>query len=181
MPTDPTEDDEPSDAESEVAKLRIYEVLREMAERLPKAIREDAIQEAALRLFSGSRDSSEMKEGYLWSSLRSARLGSVEALEVLSLDPDDAPVSAKNQDDDLDVRAMLRFLHPKDAEVIVLFHFEGLGAREIAERLGQSGRPVSPAAVDSRLRRARERFAKLLISFGFGVALIAALLPFVRA
>jgi RNA polymerase sigma-70 factor, ECF subfamily len=50
------------------------------------------------------------------------------------------------------VRAALRRLSPRDAELLVLKYGEGYGARELAERLG-----ATVATIEARLHRARNR------------------------
>jgi RNA polymerase sigma factor (sigma-70 family) len=50
------------------------------------------------------------------------------------------------------VQQALRRLPPRDAELLILKHAEGYGARELAERLG-----VAVATVETRLHRARRR------------------------
>jgi RNA polymerase sigma factor (sigma-70 family) len=50
------------------------------------------------------------------------------------------------------VQNALRRLPPRDAQILILKHAEGLGARELAERLG-----VSVATIETRLHRARRR------------------------
>jgi len=50
------------------------------------------------------------------------------------------------------VQQALRRLPPRDAELLILKHAEGYGARELAERLG-----VAVATVETRLHRARHR------------------------
>jgi len=50
------------------------------------------------------------------------------------------------------VQKALRRLPPRDAELLILKHAEGYGARELAERLG-----VAVATVETRLHRARRR------------------------
>ncbi|MFI5459320.1 MAG: RNA polymerase sigma factor [Isosphaerales bacterium] len=50
------------------------------------------------------------------------------------------------------VQQALRRLPPRDAELLMLKHAEGYGARELAERLG-----VAVATVETRLHRARHR------------------------
>jgi RNA polymerase sigma-70 factor, ECF subfamily len=50
------------------------------------------------------------------------------------------------------VRAGLRRLPPRDAELLILKYAEGLGARELAERLG-----ATVATIEARLHRARNR------------------------
>jgi RNA polymerase sigma-70 factor (ECF subfamily) len=50
------------------------------------------------------------------------------------------------------VQEALKRLPPRDAELLMLKHADGLSAREIAERLG-----VAVATIDTRLHRARGR------------------------
>jgi RNA polymerase sigma-70 factor (ECF subfamily) len=50
------------------------------------------------------------------------------------------------------VQQALRRLPPRDAELLILKHAEGYGARELAERLG-----ASVGTVETRLHRARHR------------------------
>jgi len=50
------------------------------------------------------------------------------------------------------VQDALARLAPRDAELLILKHAEGFGAREIAERLG-----VAVATIETRLHRARSR------------------------
>ena len=50
------------------------------------------------------------------------------------------------------VQAAIARLPPRDAEVLILKYSEGLGSREIAERLG-----VAVATIETRLHRARGR------------------------
>jgi RNA polymerase sigma factor (sigma-70 family) len=56
------------------------------------------------------------------------------------------------------VQDALSRLAPRDAELLILKHAEGFGAREIAERLG-----VAVATIETRLHRARGRLRALLI------------------
>jgi len=55
------------------------------------------------------------------------------------------------------VQQALRRLPPRDAELLILKHAEGYGARELAERLG-----VAVATVETRLHRARHRLRREL-------------------
>jgi RNA polymerase sigma factor (sigma-70 family) len=55
------------------------------------------------------------------------------------------------------VQEALKRLPYRDAELLILKHGEGFGAREIAERLG-----VSVATIETRLHRARGRLRALL-------------------
>jgi RNA polymerase sigma-70 factor (ECF subfamily) len=50
------------------------------------------------------------------------------------------------------VQAALRRLPPRDAELLILKHAEGYGARELAARLG-----VAVGTIETRLHRARRR------------------------
>jgi RNA polymerase sigma-70 factor (ECF subfamily) len=55
------------------------------------------------------------------------------------------------------VQQALRRLPPRDAELLMLKHAEGYGARDIADRLG-----VAIATVETRLHRARHRLRREL-------------------
>ena len=58
-------------------------------------------------------------------------------------------------------KTALKRLPPRDAEMLILKHAEGLSAREIAERLG-----VAVATVETRLHRARGRLRAELAGLG---------------
>jgi RNA polymerase sigma-70 factor, ECF subfamily len=55
------------------------------------------------------------------------------------------------------VQSALRRLPPRDAQLLMMKHADGLGARELAERLG-----FSVATIETRLHRARRRLRVLL-------------------
>ena len=64
---------------------------------------------------------------------------------------------ATRDDTNARVREAVQSLSPRDREVIVLFYLEALGSRDIADVLG-----IKPAAVDTRLHRARQRLKEKL-------------------
>jgi len=69
-----------------------------------------------------------------------------------SAEPSGADDGPMRDDTNSSVRAAVQSLAPRDREVIVLFYLEELGSSEIATVLG-----IKPAAVDTRLHRARQR------------------------
>jgi RNA polymerase sigma-70 factor (ECF subfamily) len=74
------------------------------------------------------------------------------------VDPAPSPLSWLVHDERQQlVQQALRSLPPRDAELLILKHAEGLPARELAERLG-----VMTNTVEARLHRARRRLRNAL-------------------
>ena len=87
-----------------------------------------------------------------------SKQSSNQSLEQLPGDPAENPLDQlMNLESRSRIRLKLAMLKPADRQVIELFHFENLGYREIAMRMGMSENSVGP-----RLTRAQRRLKRLV-------------------
>ena len=129
-----------------------------------RALSEDAVQETFLRAYRslGGFRGECAEETWLTriavncckSVLKSAWFRRVDRSVTLDTLPE--PLSPYDSKDDTVIVEVMR-LPRKYREVILLYYYQGMRAREIAKALS-----LSPSAVSSRLKRAKDRLYKRL-------------------
>ncbi len=153
----------PSDGEE--AKLRLYAAIRALSHQMPESRREDLAQEAALKILRSSRDFEEIArlDGYAWVVLQSVYANDLASEKrTVPLREEDLEVSDCSHDCDGELNGYLSFLGPLDAEILCLRYLDGRSVPEIAAEFASQGRTTSKRQVESRLKRARRRFVKVL-------------------
>lgn len=165
-----------SDADSEgrdAAEEAIYQQLAGMAQAMDPRLREDVLQEAALRMIRAHRRGATTSHSYLWLVLRSAladaqRAKIGERSHVAEVPGGDTTAESVARGE---LRRLLRLLPVEEGEVLELRYLRGLTSRESVAWLRARRRIATVRAVDSRLRRARVKFRRVLAAHGYAVSM----------